>query len=142
MRRVNKAYYGDYGSRICRHCGEAFAAKSANQKFCCSSCCSAHQLEVSSRDRYIIFERDNFKCAYCGRSSIEDGVKLHADHIYPRAMGGEDKAYNMITACEECNLGKSKRVMKIYRKLLRIIKARNINCGIPQQLEIKTKGEW
>ena len=56
--------------------------------------------------RFAIFTRDNFTCQYCGRNVQEDGIKLQADHIYPKKLGGEFIMENMITACEECNLGK------------------------------------
>ncbi len=32
--------------------------------------------------------------------------KLHCDHIIPRSKGGEITSDNLITSCEECNLGK------------------------------------
>ena len=56
---------------------------------------------------FNVFIRDGFKCAYCGKTSIEDGVKLNADHIIPRLLGGNDEANNLITACRDCNAAKA-----------------------------------
>ena len=44
---------------------------------------------ISNGKRFNIFNRDNFRCTYCGRSSSEDGVKLEVDHIIPVAKGWE-----------------------------------------------------
>jgi hypothetical protein len=60
---------------------------------------------LSKRHRFAVFNRDEFTCQYCGRHPPE--VKLEADHIEPLALGGEDHERNMITACRDCNRGKS-----------------------------------
>ena len=58
------------------------------------------------RKAWLIFQRDDFRCVYCGKSSVEDKVKLEAEHVVPRSMGGEDTAGNLVTACRECNRSK------------------------------------
>ncbi len=55
--------------------------------------------------RFAVLTRDGFKCKYCGRSASE--VKLQVDHILARHKGGKDKLSNYITACVDCNIGKS-----------------------------------
>lgn len=62
---------------------------------------------ISKKDRFEIFKRDSFSCQYCGRSAPD--VILRVDHIVPISKDGEDNIINMITACEECNQGKSNR---------------------------------
>lgn len=57
--------------------------------------------------RFMIFQRDNFTCVYCGRSPKEDGIKLEVDHYNPRKNGGKDKIFNYVTACFDCNRGKA-----------------------------------
>ena len=58
--------------------------------------------------RFDILKRDHFTCQYCGRSPEKDkDVTLHVDHIHPRSKGGNDDPKNLITSCQECNLGKS-----------------------------------
>lgn len=58
------------------------------------------------RKQWVIFARDEFRCVYCGKSSVEDGVKLEADHIVAHSAGGQDTAGNLVTACRECNRSK------------------------------------
>jgi 5-methylcytosine-specific restriction endonuclease McrA len=55
--------------------------------------------------RFQVFERDKFRCRYCGRGP-DDGVKLVVDHIIPKAKKGQDELYNYITSCSDCNAGK------------------------------------
>jgi 5-methylcytosine-specific restriction endonuclease McrA len=57
----------------------------------------------SGLPRFKVFKRDGFRCIYCGQSSIEDGVKLHIDHIKPVSKGGTSKLENLVTACAGCN---------------------------------------
>jgi len=60
--------------------------------------------------RFLIFQRDNFTCQYCGRKAPE--VILETDHIYPKSKGGKNKIDNYITACRECNQGKGDILLK------------------------------
>lgn len=55
--------------------------------------------------RKNIFKRDQYKCAYCGRSDLP----LTIDHIIPRSKGGADSWENLITACFRCNSIKGDR---------------------------------
>lgn len=59
--------------------------------------------------RYDIMRRDGFKCVLCG-ASVQEGAKLHVDHIIPIAKGGETKASNLRTLCDRCNLGKRDKI--------------------------------
>ena len=58
------------------------------------------------RKEFVIFSRDEFRCVYCGKSSVEDGVKLEADHVVARSAGGLDTAGNLVTSCRGCNRSK------------------------------------
>lgn len=55
--------------------------------------------------RWWVLKRDNFRCRYCGRD-VNNGVKLHVDHITPLSKGGTNYEDNLITSCEDCNIGK------------------------------------
>lgn len=49
-------------------------------------------------------------CFYCGKLGTKqtgpDGRVWHADHSYPRALGGDDLPDNMVLTCASCNLSK------------------------------------
>ncbi len=66
---------------------------------------------ISTKLRFEIFRRDNHTCQYCG-SKISDGIRLEIDHKIPVAEGGTDDYENLITACNECNIGKSNKILK------------------------------
>ncbi len=52
--------------------------------------------------RFMILQRDNFRCQYCGKTPKDD-IRLEIDHIIPLCKGGSDEDSNLITACFECN---------------------------------------
>lgn len=59
---------------------------------------------ISKRLRYAVLERDGYRCRYCGADASE--AKLHVDHRTPVSAGGPDEFRNLLTACQDCNLGK------------------------------------
>lgn len=63
-------------------------------------------MAVGKRLRFQIFRRDNFACRYCGITA-QAGAVLEVDHVTPRSAGGKDVPTNLVTACEDCNNGKS-----------------------------------
>lgn len=60
---------------------------------------------ISTRRRFEIFKRDGFTCQYCG--AHPPAVILHCDHVVAVANGGSNDDSNLVTSCENCNLGKS-----------------------------------
>lgn len=66
-------------------------------------------MAIGSRLRFQILERDGYRCRYCGRGA--PGVTLHVDHVHPQSKNGTDDPDNLVTACEDCNLGKGARVL-------------------------------
>lgn len=54
--------------------------------------------------RFAVLTRDKFTCQYCGAGPE---TKLHVDHVQPLAWQGTDDFENLLTACRDCNLGKS-----------------------------------
>lgn len=69
----------------------------------------AKRKAISTRTRFEIFKRDSFQCQYCGRTPPT--VVLNIDHVHPVAEGGDNEPENLITACEECNSGKSDKLL-------------------------------
>lgn len=62
-------------------------------------------MAVSKRLRYEILRRDDNTCRYCGGRAPD--VTLTVDHVIPVALGGSDLPDNLVTACRDCNSGKS-----------------------------------
>jgi 5-methylcytosine-specific restriction endonuclease McrA len=57
------------------------------------------------RDR--VFERDDYRCVYCGQRFAAD--ELSIDHVEPRVRGGDQSTGNLVTACKGCNTLKGHR---------------------------------
>lgn len=62
--------------------------------------------------RSIVFERDNYTCAYCGAH----GVALECDHMVPVAQGGSSDLSNLTTACKPCNRAKAGKSLEDWKK--------------------------
>ena len=60
---------------------------------------------MNRRLRIAILARDGYRCVYCGRTAAD--ARLEVDHIVPRKLQGDDDPSNLLTACHDCNSGKS-----------------------------------
>ncbi len=60
---------------------------------------------LSKKLRFEVFKRDSFSCQYCGK--MPPDITLEIDHVTPVSRGGENDINNLITACFDCNRGKS-----------------------------------
>lgn len=74
-------------------------------------------LHYRHRLRFAIFRRDSFRCRYCGRSP-QDGAVLTLEHLVPISRGGTWDVSNLLTACHECNQGKSNDILTIIEQEL------------------------
>jgi len=113
----------------CLYCSSPFKYYGGNKRFCKPTCQSTYanlkhvkkrviqnraltssnnseKYLRATRVRFEILLRDNFTCQYCGRKP-EDGIKLHVDHIKPKLRGGTSEKSNLITSCNDCNIGKN-----------------------------------
>lgn len=97
-------------------CGEWFEAQRSTAKYCSEKCKSRYsqrvkrRMRIPSDIRWRVLRRDKFRCVYCRDDS--DRKKLRIDHIVPITKGGLPLALrNLITACHDCNAGKSDDVI-------------------------------
>lgn len=79
--------------------------------------------KVSARDalrpsvRHRVMSADGFRCVACGAET-----NLHVDHLIPVIEGGSSEFENLVTLCEECNLGKGK-FLSVRSAFLLMLKA-------------------
>ena len=57
--------------------------------------------------RERVFERDDFRCVYCGE--VFPAEQLTVDHVQARVRGGDRSGGNLVTACTGCNTLKGHR---------------------------------
>jgi len=67
-------------------------------------------MAISKKIRFEVFKRDGFICQYCGKHPPE--ITLEVDHVHPISKGGSDDINNLITACFDCNRGKTNIELK------------------------------
>ncbi len=73
--------------------------------------------EVRPGLRFRVFMRDRFRCVVCGRSpATHPDVVSHADHWNPVANGGKTTFDNLVTLCQDDNLGKGRTVPTDLRR--------------------------
>lgn len=113
-------------SRCCRVCGKQFIPRRRTTTICSTEC--------ARRSQWMILERDDFQCIYCGKKSYNNRSELHIDHVFPCSKGGADTADNLATACAECNLAKGTKIIGAQDAILAEIAKRNRTHGIaPKQ---------
>jgi hypothetical protein len=112
-------------NRICKLCSKPFVTFHSNRTTCSEDCRA--KVNFKNIKLFNVFERDNFRCAYCGKTSYEDNVKLIVEHIYPRSKGGTNDSFNVITACSDCNNRKKDKIMdfNVILTLWQIVEKRN-----------------
>jgi hypothetical protein len=122
---------------ICPTCGNEFAPKKKNHKYCTELCRPSR-----SRRPNLILLRDHFRCFYCGKSAFADGVILEVDHIQPASYGGKPTASNLVTACRECNQAKKDAIIvsPLLDELQAEIAQRNAKAGIVSDMEFTMNG--
>lgn len=64
----------------------------------------ADERPIDRKTRAIVLQPQ--RCAMCGRTPLDDGVKLDVDHKLPREWGGTNDLENLQPLCSECNGGK------------------------------------
>jgi predicted restriction endonuclease len=53
--------------------------------------------------RYIVLERDDFRCKFCGVGGKDSDIILEVHHVIWRNLGGLDEPENLITVCPHCH---------------------------------------
>jgi hypothetical protein len=76
-----------------------------------------------------IYERDNFKCRYCGWDGLKDFdswfiANFNIDHITPKSRGGTDDDSNLALACRACNLYKGKFECNSIDEAIKVVNER------------------
>lgn len=63
-------------------------------------------------NRIKVFERDAYKCRYCGKQLTRFTATL--DHLKPISEGGDNSFENLLTACLNCNSRKNRRAVSDF----------------------------
>lgn len=99
---------------------------------------------ISNKLRFMVLERDKFKCKYCGVGS--DFARLCLDHVNPVSNGGDNSFDNLVTACHECNMGKydgvffgiedkrKKTLDRTFNEKMKYVNFR-LPCGLVEEVE-------
>lgn len=135
-----------YKTKKCPVCEKDFTYNhtSTPDKIHCSKECIKQKhrnkyAEEIGRNRFVIFERDSFKCIYCGKTTEEYETELTVDHIIAQANGGQDIAENLITSCKSCNSAKQDFPMsdESTEFICNVVKKRNEERNLKGFLKIR-----
>ncbi len=85
--------------------GRSGSPQAGRAPWLCARRSAARDVTTTKRLRFEIFRRDNHACRYCGATAPDAALTI--DHVLPVALGGNDEPANLVTACRDCNAGKS-----------------------------------
>ena len=106
----NAYFYAYYNSGVIRYMKIVMKRTKPNK--------NPNRKPISGKTRINVLERDDYTCQMCG-ATVEDGVKLHIDHIIPVSKGGTNDTDNLQVLCHKCNLAKHNRMdLKATRERL------------------------
>lgn len=92
----------------CYYCGNEFVKKTKVNRFCDATCQAKLIHDRSKKNRFKIFNRDDFKCFYCNTPSLESDARLVIDHVIAQSVNGCTNRWdNLVTCCTSCNMNKS-----------------------------------
>lgn len=98
VRELRKQYLSELGYHYNGHTEYWYADRQPGRE---------SRRDIGPKTRFDVLTRDAYRCQYCGAPAPE--VRLHVDHIIPVIDGGSDDMDNLVTACQDCNLGKGRR---------------------------------
>jgi 5-methylcytosine-specific restriction endonuclease McrA len=84
-----------------------------------------------------IFERDEFRCVYCGEHFPP--AELTLDHVQPRVRGGDSSEGNLVTACKACNTLKGHVRLSQFLHEHPLARANFVQCAVhvwPRHLRV------
>jgi hypothetical protein len=81
--------------------------------------------------RQAVYERDGFKCVYCG-----SGDRLSLDHRTPEIRGGTHHIDNLATACLSCNGAKRDMTEAEYRVSVTLLKRPQTTEQNTEQIDV------
>jgi 5-methylcytosine-specific restriction endonuclease McrA len=71
--------------------------------------------------RLRIFERDAYRCVYCGQQFPSEDLTI--DHVEARVRGGDRSDGNLVTACRACNRLKGHRRLSDFLRAEEVARA-------------------
>jgi HNH endonuclease len=103
---------------------------------------SLDDVAISNTLRAKILHIYGERCQMCGRTVVEDHVKLHIDHKIPREWGGKTVEENLWPLCTECNQGKKNYFATFDPELMtKVLHEDSVHLRIALLLKEKI-GEW
>jgi 5-methylcytosine-specific restriction endonuclease McrA len=95
---------------------------------------------VNSRLRAEVLRACRGTCQMCGKTVVEDGVKLQIDHKIPQDWGGLNDIENLWALCEPCNHGKKNLFSSQSDETKSVLKHKSIHVRIGELLKLNFGG--
>ncbi len=73
-------------------------------------------MNIKDTDKLYIYERDDKKCFFCGKSLKYNKITL--DHYLPKSKKGTTDVFNLVTCCKFCNISKGNKIPKDYKETI------------------------
>lgn len=72
---------------------------------------------ITKKRRREIYQRDGWRCGYCGRGLRSLPAERTLDHVVPVSRGGGHENANLKMACKRCNDQKQHRPRATWLRL-------------------------
>ena len=84
---------------------------------------------IPKKTRLMVYERDDYKCVYCGKDLYDDFIcktsGITVDHFFPFIKGGMQEIDNLNTCCAKCNSVKRDKLFETIEDFKQYLKERN-----------------
>ena len=99
---------------------------------------------ITKKRRWAIYQRDDYKCVYCGASIDESDQPFTLDHLTPQELGGTNASKNLVTCCKTCNCSKGSKSIRSFFSWLRErnIDTQEIKKTIQRNIRRQLKGNF
>jgi len=78
------------------------------------------------------------RCQMCGRTVVDDGIKLQADHKVPKTWGGPTTLENLWALCQLCNGGKRDFFASFDEKeMQKVVQLESVHARLAEMLHLR-----
>jgi 5-methylcytosine-specific restriction endonuclease McrA len=93
---------------------------------------------INAKMRAAVLNIAHGRCQMCGRTVVDDGIKLQADHKVPKTWGGPTTLENLWALCQLCNGGKRDFFASFDEKeMQKVVQLESVHARLAEMLHLR-----